>query len=134
ILISIMIMGVGLISLATLFPLGLLRIRSANRDSRSTLLARSAIGEVDTRNLFDKSTFLFGWYQSPIFATGFDPWIVDGPPAASPTPVSRAFGPGLPVAYDPLFWSVVHQASGATAANPLAGYHPGTVEARFGSG
>src|SRR2546421_7170490 len=80
ILISIMIMGVGLISLATLFPLGLLRIRSANRDSRSTLLARSAIGEVDARNLFDKSTFLFGWYQPPFYATQFDPWVVDGPP------------------------------------------------------
>jgi Tfp pilus assembly protein PilV len=31
ILISILIMGVGLISLATLFPIGLLRLRDASR-------------------------------------------------------------------------------------------------------
>src|SRR3954453_19878480 len=57
ILISIMIMGVGMVSLATLFPLGLLRIREANRMTRSTLLAESAMHEITSRNLLAKTTF-----------------------------------------------------------------------------
>ena len=36
ILISILILGVGLVSLATLFPLGLLRLHQASRLTRST--------------------------------------------------------------------------------------------------
>src|ERR1700736_4158334 len=54
ILISIMILGVGLVSLATLFPLGLLRLRVANRQSRSGYLFESASAELSTRNLFNK--------------------------------------------------------------------------------
>ncbi len=42
ILISIMIMGVGLVSLATLFPLGLLRLRAASIRSRSGAAAGGA--------------------------------------------------------------------------------------------
>ncbi len=42
ILISILIMGVGLISLATLFPLGLLRLREATRNSRAGLAFETA--------------------------------------------------------------------------------------------
>ena len=34
VLISILIMGVGLISLATLFPLGMVRLRAANQQHR----------------------------------------------------------------------------------------------------
>ncbi len=40
ILISIMIMGVGLVSLATLFPLGLMRLRAAAIRSRSAATGR----------------------------------------------------------------------------------------------
>src|SRR6478672_466809 len=57
ILISIMIMGVGMVSLATLFPLGLLRIREANRLTRSTLLAESAMNDIGARNLLSKEKF-----------------------------------------------------------------------------
>ena len=39
ILISILIMGVGLVSLATLFPIGLLRLREAQRQTRSAYLS-----------------------------------------------------------------------------------------------
>ena len=42
ILIAILILGVGLVSLATLFPIGLLRLRDAARYTRSTYLTESA--------------------------------------------------------------------------------------------
>ncbi len=42
ILISIMILGIGLVSLATLFPIGLLRLREAQRQTRSAYLFQSA--------------------------------------------------------------------------------------------
>ncbi len=58
ILISIMIMGIGLLSLATLFPLGLLRIRDANRASRSARLIQSALDELQTRNLLNEELLL----------------------------------------------------------------------------
>ena len=58
ILISIMILGVGMISLATLFPLGLLRLRDAQRSVRSAYLIESAASEVETRNLFSQTSFL----------------------------------------------------------------------------
>ena len=38
ILIAIMILGIGLVSLATLFPIGLLRIRQAQRYTRTAIL------------------------------------------------------------------------------------------------
>ena len=46
ILIAILIMGVGLVSLATLFPIGLLRLRDAARYSRSGFLAQSAAADL----------------------------------------------------------------------------------------
>ncbi len=45
ILIAIMILGVGLVSLATLFPIGLLRLRDATRYTRSATLLQSAASD-----------------------------------------------------------------------------------------
>ena len=53
IMISIMILGIGLISLATLFPIGLLRLREAQRQTRSAYLSESAAADVAARGLFD---------------------------------------------------------------------------------
>ena len=39
-----MILGIGLVSLATLFPIGLLRLREAQRQSRSAFLSESVSG------------------------------------------------------------------------------------------
>src|SRR5215212_5418287 len=82
ILISIMIMGVGIVSLATLFPLGLLRLRDAARASRSGLLSESAASDLGTRNLLSKSsflnTFISPWYVNAKGAT-YDPWVQDTP-------------------------------------------------------
>src|SRR3954462_3719783 len=77
ILISIMIMGVGMVSLATLFPLGLLRIREANRMTRSEILADSAMADLGSRDLLNKQSFL-NIYINP-FNNGWDPWLLDTP-------------------------------------------------------
>src|SRR4051794_15438003 len=111
ILISIMIMGVGLVSLATLFPLGLLRLRDAQRSSRSSYLTDSAGCDLEARNLLGKQTFfdqaaLYSpWNALPVFTlTPYDPWVQDtglyplGGTADPTTGVSRvnSVGPGLP--------------------------------------
>jgi type II secretory pathway pseudopilin PulG len=57
ILIAIMIMGVGLVSLATLFPIGLLRLRDANRWSRSAILTQSAGADATARGLLSSPSF-----------------------------------------------------------------------------
>ena len=49
ILIAILILAVGLASLATLFPLGLLRLRDAARSTRSAYLTESAACDVTAR-------------------------------------------------------------------------------------
>jgi hypothetical protein len=117
-----------MISLATLFPLGLLRIREANRFSRSTLLARSAMSDVSARNLLAKSSFTGTWYSWP--AGKGDPYIHDPVNPVDLTQVGgvyRTFGAGLPVAYDPLWRSVAvvpPNMNGGTAVK----------EARFAAG
>src|SRR4051794_15289332 len=121
ILISIMIMGVGLVSLATLFPLGLLRLREAARLSRSGYLSQSASADVEARNLLIKSSFLNAltgpWYTLPAFPPKpYDPWVQDTPSYLADPFTGGAYrgqdrggtglgfiaGEGLPVAYDPL--------------------------------
>src|SRR3954465_15077553 len=145
ILISIMIMGVGMVSLATLFPLGLLRLREANRMTRSSLLAETAMNDLGTRNLLDKKLFLNP--QSNPFTYGYtaDPWLVDtpGPGVANSTTLSGAtaqWGNGLPVAYDPLWRaSVPNNTYSAGGAKNYGGFGwylnwDPSSEARFGSG
>lgn len=141
ILIAIMIMGIGLVSVATLFPLGLVRLRDAARSNRSALLSATAKGELAGRNLLGWDRFRRApYYQAdPTSGTPFlygfiDPWIQDSAPTGAPFPVPPAnpfftprgvyrgfgldgqphnpfthpsqpplFGPGLPVAYDPIW-------------------------------
>jgi type II secretory pathway pseudopilin PulG len=97
ILISIMIMGIGLVSLATLFPIGLLRLREAQRQSRSAYLTESAAAEVAARGLLKTNSFSYAdlantfppfnftrWYYSPVAASfggsgSYDPLIQDRP-------------------------------------------------------
>jgi type II secretory pathway pseudopilin PulG len=139
ILISILIMGIGLISLATLFPIGLMRLREAQRASRSTLLAETAAGDVATQNLLLPQQFYFsGLYSGSSVAPPeylfYDPFVQDyplptvsgamAPFALTPNAVYRGTGmdnsarshpnyipqgniagPGLPVAFDPLWWA-----------------------------
>lgn len=149
ILISLLIMAIGLISLATLFPLGLLRIRDANRNSRSTLLGKSGYGDMGVRNLLDKRSFYISWYNAASFPAYFDPFTQDplwtnigyglrdqllsaNPPFPPyPPPV----GPGLPICYDPLWRAKAQPNPQMTGFNQGIGTYPNaTYEARFGSG
>jgi hypothetical protein len=155
---EILILGVGVVSLATLFPLGLLRLRDAQRASRSGFLIESAAAEMEARSLLNKSTFLNS-YLSPwnnftaYTKAPYDPFIQDTPlpgtpadPFGTPGGVYRGYsrsasaygslsprpGPGLPIAYDPLWRYVVgltdfNHAYLDPVLNPV-------VEARFGSG
>ncbi len=79
ILIAIMIMGVGLVSLATLFPIGLLRLRDAARYSRSTYLGQSAAADLSSRSLLLNFSFLnTGYYDSSISGY-YNPFLQDTP-------------------------------------------------------
>lgn len=165
ILIGIMILGVGLVSLATLFPIGLLRLREAQRNTRSALLAYSAEADLSARGLLNKVSFLnpylSPWYVStggvgpgPAAPMRYDPWIQDTPGygeawwggpsgigvyrgmGGTGTPLANTQvgingipqvpGPGLPVAYDPL-WRY-HTGIYADPTTTPEG------EARFGNG
>ncbi len=150
ILISILIMGIGLTAVASLFPLGLLRIRAAARDSRSTLLAETALSEIASRNLLGRESFQLSWYRNvgtpPVVS--YDPLTQDpnflsaapgnflpsNPTRGVQTPAGTP-GPGLPICYDPLFWSTIHYndeihpRSSPPTGSPRVGF-----EARFGSG
>ena len=64
-------MGVGLISLATLFPLGLVRLREATRNSRSGLAFETAADDMDARDLLFKPSFPQTWYGTR------DPFVQD---------------------------------------------------------
>jgi hypothetical protein len=97
ILISILIMGIGMISLATLFPLGLLRIRSAQRDQRSVTATYQAIADGSGRNIFWEnwikgSPWFYGPYAGTIYGF-YDPWIQDMSPGGTlPNPSSTITG------------------------------------------
>jgi hypothetical protein len=133
-----MIMGVGMVSLATLFPLGLLRVREANRLTRSTLLAESAMNDIGSRNLLSKEKFhnpVMNPYTTTYMVAqklaAYDPWLFDTPsPGPGQAAVRLASGFGLPVAYDPLWRATV---PGGTNNN---GYYLNVdaSEARFASG
>lgn len=86
ILISIMILGIGIISLATLFPLGLIRLRNAQRLSRGAYLVQSASSDLASRNLLARLSFInpriSPWYAStglPPASRRYDPWVQDTP-------------------------------------------------------
>jgi type II secretory pathway pseudopilin PulG len=144
ILIAIMIMGVGMVSLATLFPLGLLRIRDANRMTRSALLAETAMNDIASRNLLAKPSFLnpihnpFSIGKDPNTGnvTNFDPCLQD---TATPQGLinAPANGYGLPFAYDPLWRASVPNPNYASSPNfNGVGYYTNSdpSEARFAMG
>ena len=130
ILISILILGVGLVSLATLFPIGLLRLREAQRQTRSAYLFQSATADVESRGLLNSNSFISAdllnppngfnlWYYSQVENVEYNPLIQDTPaygadpfavnPNAPPAYISvgaaaaSSGGYGLPFAYDPLW-------------------------------
>jgi hypothetical protein len=139
VLISILIMGVGLISLATLFPLGLVRLREAQRQSRSGTLGESVIGDMGSKNLLAKTTFFDTYYFSPNPNFLVDPFLIDDPfNNNNPVTASYATGGGLPVCYDPLWRYVTGTAPPFSGSLPngvpiIALFPGGIAEARFGA-
>lgn len=163
ILISIMILGIGMVSVATLFPIGLMRLRDATRDARSTILAQSAMNDADVRGLPRALGDAKGLVNADSFVHPNLPWYAPwrnlsvASPGFSITPLthdlnvnaagavdlagnpgvfSQFFSPGLPVAYDPLFWATTHFATEGLAQEhtPLGLRGQLGSEARFGSG
>jgi hypothetical protein len=179
ILISILIMAIGLVSLATLFPLGLLRLREAQRFERSTLLAETAASDISAQGFLNRNQFIFSGLYSPQTAFSqianpnvnlpggylfYDPFVQDFPPPAggtftvggvtflTPNAVYRGYGldaskhpvhqplitgPGLPVAFDPLWWAALNLQEGNSnvgAAYPGSSLFAGTMALRFASG
>jgi type II secretory pathway pseudopilin PulG len=160
ILISILILGVGLVSLATLFPIGLMRLREAQRQTRSAYLYESAADDVAARGLLKTNSFTYAdllnapngfnrWYYSPTLGNFYDPLVQDtsyytgdpfanGPPIYSVGAASPASGGyGLPFAYDPLWRWQTDQANGGIYLNDITSltYGPNyTPEARFAAG
>ncbi len=154
ILIAIMILGIGLVSLATLFPIGLLRLRDAARWSRSATLLQTAASDAVSRGLFSSHSFQIAdqlnyrynlppWYttasleqynplvqDTPFY--GGD-WFTTGQNGTTVLGAQTTVGPGLPFAYDPL-WR--YQTIGPNGANGyyLDPLNQSTFEARFGYG
>jgi hypothetical protein len=113
ILIGIMVLGIGVISLATLFPIGLLRMKRAVNDVRGTIEARSAWNESRVRNLLapplgplfnvTPAVSSVANLYSPLSA---DPGGVDGNviiQLPGKYPFRPTVGPGIPVVIDPLW-------------------------------
>ena len=137
-------MGVGLISLATLFPLGLLRLREASRNSRAGLTYETAADDMDARGLFYKPSFVRTWYGS------IDPFTQDNDGSGIANVAVNAVSSsniglvsGLPICYDPLWRSItgVAPSSGFSLFDntldfkaAYLGANPITNEARFGAG
>ena len=162
ILISILILGVGLVSLATLFPIGLLRLREAQRQTRSAYLYESAAADVAARGLLKTGSFAYAdllntyppntfnpWFYSRTLGGSYDPLVQDtpyytgdpfanGPPIYSVGAASPASGGyGLPFAYDPLWRWQTDQANGGIYLNDTTSltYGPNyTPETRFAAG
>jgi type II secretory pathway pseudopilin PulG len=138
ILIAIMIMAIGMTSLATLFPIGLDRIRNAQRMIRSTQLSTAARSDLLARGLLREEAFRSNvWcpqYPGAGYALPRNPWVLDQriPGSTGPEP-ARARVEGLPVAFDPLWWAMVYSTSGLL---PDGSTHPDgstPFEGRFGA-
>jgi len=118
VLIAIMILGIGMTSLMTLFPIGLMKLRDARRNNRSSLLAENVASDLKTRDLLSRYSFAAtlnatGRTASVPSGTLFDPWSKDiqvlNEPAnyANVIEVQTDTGFGIPIVccYDPLFFS-----------------------------
>jgi hypothetical protein len=125
ILIGIMVLGIGVISLATIFPIGLLKMRRSVNEVRGTVVARSALSETRVRNLL----------APPIgpdarFFTGYPlPWTQPKAGTYSVSAFRPLVGEGLPVIIDPL-WMISNASDLGNV--PLANVPPRAEIDRFG--
>src|SRR2546426_178514 len=93
ILIAIFVMGVGLIALVGLFPLGILSVRQANLDTRASILARSARETISLMGMLRSPTIIDPSNDGDIFgSTDADNLYSKG----------KKSGDAYPVVIDPL--------------------------------
>ena len=133
-------MGVGLVSLATLFPLGLLRLREAEPDDPVGAPGRVGDDDLGSRDLLSKQSFLNPLTtRSPRTGrTGLPrPWLIN-PPRDAPCrgfnlAASAMVGRACRWPTTRSYWEAVHQAGGIT---PLTAVDAnGTqIVGRFGTG
>jgi hypothetical protein len=80
ILIAIMILGVGMVSLATLFPIGLSRMRDAARYSRTKVLVDSVGGDGTARSLLSPNSFplmdAINFQYGTLYNVALGPWYI----------------------------------------------------------
>lgn len=122
VLVSIFIMGVGLLALLTLFPLGALTMDQAIKADRAAALARNMYGIVTAKNV-RRDTAFFDLTQTPVVDAYTDP---NPPPTGGlrwiPIPRQPGLwrGPTYPIFVDP--WGVLASGAprplGATPASP----------------
>jgi len=75
VLIAIMILGIGMTSLMTLFPIGLMKLREARRNNRASLLAENVASDLKARDLLNRYSFA-STYSATGLTNGalFDAW------------------------------------------------------------
>lgn len=138
VLIAIMILGIGMTSLMTLFPIGLLKIREARRNNRASLLAENVASDLKTRDLLNRYSFAATYAATGVTGGAlFDVWnkdyqaLYDTANATDIIEVQPATGLGLPVVccYDPLFFSNLAYTSSPALSNVAQLVRP---ELRFG--
>jgi type II secretory pathway pseudopilin PulG len=162
ILIAIMILGVGLVSLATLFPIGLLRLRDATRYTRSALLLQSAASDATARGLLNKQSFVLAdflnynvnnltppyWFPSALNPDGsgrYDPFTHDtafygADPYDANTPGAHPLDPGSPGITSaaqpglPIAYDPLWRQVTGLYPDPLNALGQNIPEARFASG
>jgi len=94
VLIGILILGLGVVSIASLFPVGLLRLKHAVDDTRSVQLGRSALGYIDAASVVHPP---LGPVANALIA---DPVLGGG--RIDPAQLDTRPQDGIPVVIDPL--------------------------------
>jgi type II secretory pathway pseudopilin PulG len=112
VLAAIFIMGVGLMALFTLFPLGALSMARAVRDDRAATIAGNAASMATAMDLRNDNTVVPFLGQTPVgptISTNNAGVITAIPPFNLPDPN----GPGFPVLVDPTYFNLGQSSMGA---------------------
>src|SRR5256885_1583575 len=94
VLVAIFVMGIGMLALLTLFPLGALRMAKAIQDSRCAHAGASATCMANIKNLRNE----------PGLANPWNPYLNPFDPNLNAQNNAKPDGPSYPVFIDPLGW------------------------------
>jgi type II secretory pathway pseudopilin PulG len=124
VLVSIFIMGIGMIALLTLFPLGALSMARAVREGRAGDAAAEAAALANTFGVRNDNN---GSTSSYTVANIFTNYLTVGPLSGAP-PADPA-GPGYPVYVDPYYINLSQTNLGSSGSSPYngTGSTPGMV-------